>query len=386
MTSEKERIKNELRAKKRLFVEILRNLRTPIYNGVAKNTSYLLYFEEANLDGAPYSMPFIILPTRPCSWLRKSSGCFECGYSNLSNKDTVDEKILNLFDKCLRSLKNIPHQMVAIGTSGSFLDPQELSENVQNEILRMVSSLPDIKIIGIESRPEFITSKRIREICEIVYPKRIMLGMGLESSNDFIREYCINKGLTTTSYLRALKIIKQYDNISPLAYVLLGKPFLPRSIDIADTISSINFAATEGFDRVVLMATSLRENTLTKLLYEVREYIPPSSRMIIEVLKQLKPEIRSKVIIANPCLPKPVFVNQCPVCSEFLEQLIILYKYTANYNYIRLADEVDFNCKCKGNIENITMMEYDEISLGQIILESYKKALRKLEGDKNARD
>ena len=148
MTSEKERTKTELRAKKRTFVEILRNLRTPIYNGVAKNNSYLLYFEEASLDGVSYSMPFIILPTHSCSWLRKSGGCFECGYSNLSNKNIEDKQILNLFDKCLKLLKDIPHQMVAIGSSGSFLDPQELSEDAQNEILQKVSSLPNIKIIG----------------------------------------------------------------------------------------------------------------------------------------------------------------------------------------------------------------------------------------------
>jgi len=385
MFSEKERIKNELNARKEAFIRILRSIRKQIYEGIPKNDSYFLYFEEANLDGVPYCMPFVILPTHPCSWLRKSGGCFECGYSNLSNKDITDDKILKLFDICLRFLKNIPHKMVAIGTSGSFLDPQELSENAQNEILRKLSSLPNIKIIGIESRPEFITSKRVEEISEIVYPKRIMLGMGLETSNDFIREYCINKGLTTTSYLKALKIIKQCDNISPLAYVLLGKPFLSRNIDITDTIRSINFAISEGFDRVVIMATSLRDNTLTKLLYEIGEYNPPNPRMIIEVLKRLKPEILDKIIIANPRLPKPISANQCPVCSGFLEQLIILYKYTANYNYIRLADEVNFNCNCKESIENITMMEYNEISLAQIILESYKKALRKLEVGKNAR-
>jgi len=209
-----------------------------------------------------------------------------------------------------------------------------------------------------------------------------MLGMGLETSNDLIREYCINKGLTTTSYLKALRIIKQYDNISPLAYVLLGKPFLPKSIDIADTISSINFAVTQGFDRVVMMATSLRDKTLTKLLYEIGEYIPPSPRMVIEVLKQLKHEIRSKVIIADPRLPKPISVSQCPICSTLLEQLIILYKYTANYNYINLADKIDLNCKCKENIEDIVedaiMQKYDETSLSQLILKSYKESLKKL--------
>jgi len=364
---------------KKELIRISRDIRTPIYNGDVKNSSYLLYFEEANLDGVPYSMPFIILPTRPCSWLRESGGCFECGYSNLSNKDAGDRQILSLLDECLKSLEDIPHQMVAIGTSGSFLDIRELSKDAQNEILRKVSLLPEIRIIGIESRPEFVTSDRLREIGEIVYPKRIMLGMGLESSNDLIRDFCINKGLRTKDFIKARDIAKQYDNISALAYVLLGKPFLPKVIDMMDSITSISFAVEAGFDRVVLMATSLRQNTLANLLYKIGEYNPATPRVVIEVLKGLKPEIRNKVIIANPRLPKPIPADQCPVCSELLEQLITMYKYSSNYSYLALSDKVNFDCQCiekRGVILPTSQMP----PLEELILDSYERVLSKIGG------
>ena len=382
MQSEKEEAKNELKTKKKVFVEILRTLRAPIFNIFSTKSFYSMYFEETNLKGIPYFMPFVILPTRHCSWLRKSGGCFECGYSNLSNKNIKDEQILNLFDSSMEFIKNIPHQMVAIGTSGSFLDNQELSKYAQNEILKKISSLPNIKTIGIESRPEFVTPEKIKEICEIAHPKKIMLGMGLESSNDLIREFCINKGLTTRDFIQAKDIIKDYKNVSALAYILLGKPFLPKIIDIIDSINSINFAANAGFDRIVLMATSLRQSTLAKFLYEIGEYNPPQSRMIIEVLKRLNPKIRSKLILANPRLPKPEIVNQCPECSELLEQLIIACKLTNNYDYIILADKLRLSCKCIQEYENIS--EFGEVlSIERLILNSYTRALRKIKGGKN---
>lgn len=381
MVSGKEGIE-KLKVKKRKLTKVLRDVRTPIIKGDIKNTSYLLYFEEAHLDDVPYSMPFIILPTRPCSWLRKSGGCFECGYSNLSNKDNEDEQILNLFDECLKLLENVPHKMVAVGTSGSFLDAQELSKDTQDDILKKVSSLPDIKIIGIESRPEYVTCDRVMEICEIVYPKKITLGMGLESSNDLIREFCINKGLKTKTFLKALNIITQHNNISALAYVLLGKPFLSKAIDIMDTVNTINFCSNIGFDKIILMATSLRQNTLTKLLYEIGEYTPPSPRMTIEVLKRLESNVRSKVIIANPRLPKPISANRCSVCSELIEQLITMYKYTSNYNYLTLADKVNFNCQCIKDYENVSK-ESGISNLAQTILDSYERALSKIGSERN---
>jgi radical SAM enzyme (TIGR01210 family) len=367
----------ELRNRKKEPLEINYNLRAPILRGTLKNESYSLYFEETNLESMPYSMPFIILPTRPCSWLRRSGGCFMCGYSNLSNLRIEDRTILNLFDKALEVIKNVPHRMVAIGTSGSFLDPQELPEDVQDSILKKACTLPDIKIIGIESRPEFISSERIREISEIVYPKKINIGMGLESSNDLIREFCINKGLTTDVFLRALSIIKKQENVSALAYVLLGKPFLPRDVDMLDAINSINFALNKGFDMVVLMATTLRENTLTKMLYDVGEYRPPTPRMVIEVLKRLDPTVRSKVIIAIPRLPKPINVDQCPICSELLEQLILMYKYTLNFNYITLADKIDFGCQCTKEYEK-PLEDIETLDLERLILSSYDRAIRKI--------
>lgn len=155
-----------------------------------------------------------------------------------------------------------------------------------------------------------------------------------------VREFCVNKGLTTGPFLRALDVAREHDNVSVLAHILLGKPFLPRSLDLLDTLDSIDFAIDVGYDRVVLMAASLREHTLTKLLYGIGEYTPPSPRTLIAVLKQLDQEVRSRVIIATPRLPEPASASQCPVCSALLEQLIVIYQYTSDCNYLRLADRL----------------------------------------------
>jgi len=179
-----------------------------------------------------------------------------------------------------------------------------------------------------------------------------------------------------------LNIVTQHNNISALAYVLLGKPFLSKAIDIMDTVNTINFCSNIGFDKIILMATSLRQNTLTRLLYEIGEYTPPSPRMTIEVLKRLESNVRSKVIIANPRLPKPISANRCSVCSELIEQLITMYKYTSNYNYLTLADKVNFNCQCIKEYEDVSK-ESGISNLAQTILDSYERALSKIGSERN---
>jgi hypothetical protein len=99
--------------------------------------------------------------------------------------------------------------------------------------------------------------------------------------------------------------------------------------------------------------------------------------MVIEVLKRLDPTVRSKVIIAIPRLPKPINVDQCPICSELLEQLILMYKYTLNSNYITLADKIDFGCQCTKEYEK-PLEDIETLDLERLILSSYDRAIRKI--------
>jgi len=126
-----------------------------------------------------------------------------------------------------------------------------------------------------------------------------------------------------------------------------------------------------------LMSISLRENTLTKLLYDIGEYMPPAPRRTIEVLKRLKPEIRNKLVLANPRLPEVVSIARCKECYELLSQLLILYKYTSDYNYVKLADEVDFDCQCAVDWKKLS--GEPEISIEHMILDRYRRTLGKIE-------
>ena len=140
--------------------------------------------EKDVLDGKIVDAYVIILRTRGCSWAL-SSGCTMCGYFNDSMLSALSEKdLLSQFENALQNYKN--EKIVKLFTSGSFLDPSEIPVPVQQHILTTLNSTAEK--ISVESRPEYITEKSLAAIQEKVPLKEFEVGIGLETSNDLVRE------------------------------------------------------------------------------------------------------------------------------------------------------------------------------------------------------
>lgn len=369
---------------KKVLIRVMKEIRKPMSSLNTDTDTTFLYFEKTLLPPIGsngyqknFMMPFLILVTTPCSHILKCGGCTMCGYSNLASfkQNINEESIYNQFKKGFGIIEKIPHhEMVAIGTAGSFLDPNEIPFDVQAKIIKELNSSDNIHYINIEARAEYVTEESLENIVKVIDdPYKLSIGVGLESSNDLIREFCVNKCLPIELFAKAIKLLKEY-NISPTAYVTLGKPFINDWINIIDAVESIKFAFYHGADRVVLLRLGIQPNSLVEWLYEHKLYNPIEIWAMIEVLKMLPLELRKKeVLIADPRLPKHLEVRECP-CAQTAMELLSEYKGTLEYSYIEAIDML--SCSHKETwYEKLEREKKLAVSIKSQIIESYNRWL-----------
>jgi len=238
--------------------------------------------EKDVLNGAVVDAYVIILRTRGCSWAL-SSGCTMCGYFNDSMLAEVsDADLQTQFDTAMKTYKGEP--LVKLFTSGSFLDPHEIPEPVQHHILKTLSE--HAEKISVESRPEYITEQRLKDIRNYLSSKTFEIGIGLETSNDFVRENAINKGFTFQQYTTAAELLHKH-KMSVKTYVLLKPPFLTEQDALNDSIQTAHDVAPYT-DVISLNPTNIQRHTVVEYLWKRDQYRPPWLWSIIEFLRQSK--------------------------------------------------------------------------------------------------
>jgi len=236
--------------------------------------------EKDVLDGTIVDAFVIILRTRGCSWAL-SSGCTMCGYFNDSMLIRVAEEDLQAqFETALQHYKN--EKIVKLFTSGSFLDPSEVPLPVQHSILSTLNTTAEK--ISVESRPEYITEKQIQRIQKGVPLNKFEVGIGLETSNDQVRTYAINKGFSFKDYKEAATVLRTH-KVGVKTYVLLKPPFLTENEALLDCIQTMK--DTKRYtDLVSLNPTTVQHHTVVEYLWKRDQYRPPWLWSVVEVLQR----------------------------------------------------------------------------------------------------
>ncbi|PNX47058.1 MAG: TIGR01210 family radical SAM protein [Thermoplasmata archaeon M11B2D] len=236
--------------------------------------------EKDVLDGTVVDAYVIILRTQGCSWMR-SSGCTMCGYFNDSMLAPVSEEELQAqFEVAMHQYKG--EKIVKLFTSGSFLDSSELPDVVQQNILDSLSKKAEK--ISVESRPQYITEKKLTVIEKTLSSKEFEIGIGLETSNDVIREKAINKGFTFQQYVKATKLLRNHQ-MKVKTYVLMKPPFLTEKQALMDCVRTTK--ETKRYtDSISLNPTNVQHHTVVEYLWKRNQYRPPWLWSIVEYLKQ----------------------------------------------------------------------------------------------------
>jgi len=337
-----------------------------------------IYYEDSIYDGKPYFLPIVVLRTRPCNWLVKGGGCLMCDYQRvaaLKDRDIDELDIISQAEWALKHLKpNERFPYVHIASSGSTLDSKEISDYVLVKLLKLAEQV-GVKTFGLETRPEFLLDTNRLDLMEENFNGNFSVGIGLESSDEFIRHYCINKGFRIKTFDSAVEaLIKR--NIEFFSYVLLGKPFLTVKEDVEDAVRSIRYSLRKG-GLALLMVANLQPNTLTHWLWKRDMYDVPSLWAAIRVLELLEPEERGKVAVKafDKAVPMPHhFAASCGKCTSTIRNALVGFNFTADFNVLESVSDI---CDCKRDWEE--KFEYEpELSLRERVTRSYERIAREL--------
>lgn len=296
----------------------------------------------AYFNGKSAKRLIVILRGCGCEWAQKDEGgCVMCGHLSGSSKgQTVpDEQLRNQFDRAVDGVDFSDCPMLCLYNGGSFLNEREISPSLRRYMLKRINDIPHIKRLIIESRTEFINNDILDELEEIMTDTVVEIGVGVETSNELLRDLVLNKGVTTEELRRAGSMFRNRKNIKMLAYILVNPPFLTESEAIDDAVRSLEFARDIGAEIASLEAVSIQHLTLVSFLAEAGFYKPPWIWSMFEIVKKsahLDLDLRIGGFEFFP-IPKE-FTSNCRDCDEDMVRRI---------NRFNLTNDLSSICDCQ---------------------------------------
>jgi radical SAM enzyme (TIGR01210 family) len=319
------------------LADFCKNLKKDFTPRIRDSTKPVKYWSEKDfLKDKIVNTYVIIFRTRGCKWSIKS-GCTMCGYYNDSLWNNItDEDLLKQFETSMEKYNG--EKFVKIFNSGSFLDDNEIRPRVRLSIMRKLAE--NVDKISIESRPEFITDEKLLDIKNAIKSTTFEIGIGLETANDFIREYAINKGFSFKDYKTATDIIKK-NNCRIKTYLLVKPPFLTEKESIEDNIKTVH-RIKDITDIISINPVNIQRNTLVEYLWRRKQYCPPWLWSIVEIIKEGKKIIGDKRIKCDIVGGGNVRgANNCRNCNNKILEAISSFSINQEVSIFK-----DLNCEC----------------------------------------
>lgn len=317
-----------------------KNFNNAIWSGIAPT----------NIEGKPSRRLMITLVAKGCEWARKGGPCTMCNYWIQSNPDISSKNIVNQFkNEILKyDFEKEKIEEIDVFNSGSFLNDNEVPEKTGIEIMKIISKIKIIKKVFVSSRPEYVNANEEKlKRFKIILKNRILeVGMGLESSDDFVRETCINKGFNLETFEKAMKILKK-TGARALVYVTIKPAFLTEKESIRDAIKTakdtfkiskdLKIKAKVAFEPVFIKSPSIVYN-----LYKKRVYSRVWLWSIIEILKQVSDAGEVQVGISPEGMEWHDTPGNCKKCNVKVSKAIMEYNETKDLSAFK-----NINCSCK---------------------------------------
>lgn len=297
----------------------------------------------------------IILRTRGCKWaLGETGGCSMCGYVQDANVENVESnQIIKQFDYAFQEkLSEIEddnkHYVIKLFNSGSFFDDDEIAQNARSYIYEKISDVKNIKEVVVESRIEYINSEVLIEMRNNLKNKYIEIGIGLETTNDYIRNNFINKGLLFNEFQNTFQLCKEH-NIGIKSYLLFKPPFLNEIGAIDDCADSIKALIKLNINSISINPVNIQRGSLTEYLWYQNRYRSPWFYSLIKCLKKAltKEDLVKTRILTDPSgAGTKRGIHNClkRECNENMVQILKNFVFHQDLDYL---SQKDYNCECK---------------------------------------
>ncbi|MBY8999494.1 MAG: archaeosine biosynthesis radical SAM protein RaSEA [Candidatus Heimdallarchaeota archaeon] len=349
------------------FAERINYIRETELQSRAHSKKIVYWEEDSRLRSEQGKALVFILPTRGCSWaLSKSGGCSICGYIYDNPQQTDFDSIYDTFQAILKNkLKKEFAYAIKIFTSGSFLDPLEIPEELQLKFTEELSKYEQIKEIVVESRPEYIKGSTLQKIAKVIDVSILEIAIGLESTNNSILMNSINKGFFWEDFEKATKIVKE-NGAKVKAYLLFKPPFVSEYDSMRDMLQSVKRIISLEIDTISINAVSIHRGTYLSQLFEKHQYRTPWLWSLFYVCKNIKEHFPNLRLICDIVAGGNMRgAHNCGECDQEVIQAI--KNFTMSQNVDSLGEEI--SCSCKNEWKSNLL--HEKISISEQVSQKY---------------
>ena len=151
---------------------------------------------------------------------------FQCSFCNLPLKSSTEfvssDSLKQQIDLAFERYKNelTSFQQLSIGVEGSILDKERFPLEVMTYLLKQTKSLSSLKVLSLETRPEYISSASLENILNSTHASLVDVTIGFETQDDYLREVTLNKSIRRKKFESKIKILGEM-GVRMTSYVLL---------------------------------------------------------------------------------------------------------------------------------------------------------------------
>jgi len=259
----------------------------------------------------PY--PVIAYRTRPCS--RSVMGlCTPCGYSSKLvqpnfDADTLEKSIDRQTDWILKEFHRLfpsstsadgfadwarPNgrrqlYIVELSGPGSFFHDSEIPPELRRRILQRFAKFREQQRIDLcvmlECRPEDLLaagdSGELENLRDLFESLNVVVNMGLEDADEFLRNTVYAKDLTLFNFERATQMAKQY-GLDPGAFIFAGAFILTPAEALNAVKSTLKYCQMRGLFANVMLP-NIQPYTVPALLFEFERYTLPEPFFLLDI-------------------------------------------------------------------------------------------------------
>jgi radical SAM enzyme (TIGR01210 family) len=292
-----------------------------------------------NYSGAEVKCLTVIFKTSGCRWNK----CLMCGYRFERYHDICDEdlgkRLIAQVNWVKENFDLSGFDMIKIFTSGSFFDPEE----VPPEVLEYAGGVFRGKIVIAETRAEYVQRDSVKGFLDAVndgtHEMPLYIAMGLETTDDFIREKCIDKGLTFDEYKGAAGEVRAA-GAGVKTYLMMKPLFLTEKEAIDDMKKSLR-ECSEYSDIISMNLCTIQGRTEVEHYWKRREYRPPYLWSVLDVLIDAERHILCDPVGGG----KMRGPHNCGECDHDIVDGI--RTYSLNYDRELLRSLFERGCRCK---------------------------------------
>ncbi len=296
--------------------------------------------------GRTYKRKKIILAARGCT----AATCTMCPIPNEAyyglNLNFTPEDFLRQFYAAFATEPIDSYQLVSVYNSGNWFANREIPAGARQGIYQAIAR-SCCEGLMVESLPQFVTPQAIAEAKEYLDGKRLIVGIGLQSADDFIRNVCINTTCTKEQFERASHLLWE-KGYTAKVYLMIKPAFLTEREAVTETVQSIQYVAALGYEDVSICPTRIAPYTVVAELAKRGMYTPPSLWTTIDILNEVGSDSLARARVA--CLDvdgkdsDTVYPHNCPSCTPVILDALKTFNMTRDLSIINSLD-----CSCKQN-------------------------------------